>query len=153
MDDDLTRRSEGGAAFGGGAGEEGDPILQRDEAVIGARCDAFGKDDERPLGGAKDFDSQFKGFAVHAFAIDGEGAEARQHESRKPAFAKDMSAGHDVDRLAEGLHEDPQRRRVAQSAMVGGQQDAMTGGQGGAQVIQSVEIKAGQAPRFFQVGA
>ena len=62
--------------------------------------------------------------------------------------------GGDVqDRLAEGLHEDPQRRRVAQSAMVGGQQDAMTGGQGGAQVIQSVEIKAGQAPRFFQVGA
>src|SRR2546430_157168 len=130
MNDDLARRIELGSFFGGGAGHEGDAVKQGVEAIVGAGDDAFGEDDQRALGFFHHFHGGVEGGAVHSFAVDGKCASAAKHEGLDAALHEEVPAGHDVDAAAGAINEFAHKGRVGVAAVVGGEHDAVAGGDG-----------------------
>lgn len=129
MNHDLTGRIGQGTLFGGSAGNQRRAIHQRPQAVIGASKKAFWKNDQRAPGLDEDINGQFDRGAVSTFAINAIEAKTWQKERLNGVLLKYMPARHVIKPMANFAGERTHDQAVFVPAMIGHEQDAVTGTQ------------------------
>ena len=113
-----------GAMLRGGMGDEGRPIIECAETVVGAGDDPLGEDDERPARFGQQLDGGPDGRAIEPLPVDAERADPPQEPRLAPPAHEQVPARHRVERGARLGPEHRDHRRVARPAVIGGEQHA-----------------------------
>jgi hypothetical protein len=82
---------------------------------------------------------------VHAFAVDGKRAGAAEKKGLQLVVHEEVGAGEDEEGLAELFGEGAEDEGVFIAAVVGGDEDAVTGGDGGAEFFRAGDFDVGYA--------
>jgi hypothetical protein len=109
------------------SGNNGSAIKQWLDAVVGASGDSFGENNERSFSGFEDANGFLYGLSVDDVAIDTESSHAANTETSEPALPEEVPTGHDIDMRGQQSCELADHEWVAESGVVGSDEDAMPG--------------------------